>query len=277
MKKEYIVYCDESIKNGPYYSNFYGGAVINSTDYEGIVRILNKKKESLNLFNEIKWTKVTENYLDKYIEFINCYFDLIESGKIKIRIMFRNNRYKAEDLTEEQELNGYYLLYYQFLKNAFGFPYASGFSEDTIVLRAYFDKLPNTKSQNDLFKNHIYDLQKSPEFRMGHIVIKREDITDVDSRQHVILQGMDIILGSIQFKLNKENLRKAEGSRTRGKRTIAKEKLYNTISRRIRKIYPGFNIGISTAFADDRTKLWTQPYRHWSFVPYSYTGDRREF
>ena len=154
MKREYIVYCDESIKNGPYYSNFYGGAVVSSADYEKVVQKLNEKKISLNLFKEIKWTKVTTNYLEKYIEFSNCYFDLIEEGKIKIRIMFRNNRFEAKSLTEYQELNGFYLLYYQFLKNAFGFPYANGFSEDTVALRTYFDKLPNTKEQNDLFKEY---------------------------------------------------------------------------------------------------------------------------
>ena len=277
MKREYIVYCDESIKNGPYYSNFYGGAVVSSADYEKVVQKLNEKKISLNLFKEIKWTKVTTNYLEKYIEFINCYFDLIEEGKIKIRIMFRNNRFEAKSLTEYQELNGFYLLYYQFLKNAFGFPYANGFSEDTVALRTYFDKLPNTKEQNDLFKEYIYNMQNLPEFQIGHVVIRREDITDVDSKQHVVLQGMDIILGSVQFKLNKENLKKPEGTRVRGKKTIAKEKLYKVINSRIQKLYPYFNIGISTAFADDRTKLWTQPYRHWSFVPHSYVGDRKEF
>lgn len=277
MKKEYIVYCDESIKNGPYYSNFYGGAVVSSSDYDEVVKILNNKKAELNLFNEVKWTKVTAIYLDKYIEFINCYFDLIEAGIIKIRIMFRNNRYTAQSLTEYQELNGFYLLYYQFLKNAFGFPYANGFTEDTVILKTYFDKLPNTKEQNDLFKEYIFRLQHIPEFEIGHVTIRKEDITDVDSKKHGVLQGMDIILGSIQFKLNKENLKKPEGARTRAKRTIAKEKLYKVINGRIQKIYPHFNIGISTAFADDRTKLWTQPYRHWSFIPQSYTGERKEF
>jgi len=162
MKHEYIVYCDESIKNGPYYSNFYGGAVVDSKDFESIVQILNQKKTELNLFNEIKWTKVTANYLQKYIDFINCYFDLIEEGKIKIRIMFRKNEHKAQSLTEYQQLNGFYLLYYQFLKNAFGFPYACGYTEDTISLKTYFDKLPNTIEQNNTFKDFIYNLQTLP-------------------------------------------------------------------------------------------------------------------
>ena len=72
-------------------------------------------------------------------------------------------------------------------------------------IKIAIDKLPNTKEQNDLFKEYIYNMQNLPEFQIGHVVIRREDITDVDSKQHVVLQGMDIILGSIQFKLNKEN------------------------------------------------------------------------
>lgn len=277
MKQEYVVYCDESIKQGEYYSNFYGGAVVNSKDYDEVVQILNERKDALNLYKEVKWTKVTANYLQKYIDFINTYFDLVAAGKIKIRIMFRKNKYEAKNLNEYQELNGFYLLYYQFLKNAFGFQYASEQGNDTITLKTYFDKLPNTNEQNNLFKEYIYKLQDLPEFKMGNVVINKEDITDVDSKKHVILQGMDIILGSIQFKLNKENLKKPEGSRVRAKKTIAKEKLYKVINSRIQEIYPHFNIGISTAFSDDRSKLWKQPYRHWSFIPYSYDGDTKEF
>ncbi|MGN1143952.1 MAG: hypothetical protein ACI4SU_05255 [Anaerovoracaceae bacterium] len=84
-------------------------------------------------------------------------------------------------------------------------------------------------------------------------------------------------MGAIQFKLNKENEVKNPETGRRGKRTIAKEKLYKEINKRIREIYPNFNIGISTGFSDDRTKLWWQPYRHWSFIPESYQGCRKEF
>lgn len=234
------------------------------------------KKQELNLHNEIKWTRVTDQYLDKYIEFINLYFELIAAGKIKIRIMFRKNTYEARNLNHYQELNGFYLLYYQFIKHAFGLEYCNP-EDGKVYLRTYFDKLPNTREQNELFKQYIYNLQTLEEFTGANIHIRREDITDVDSKKHVILQGTDIILGAIQFKLNKENEVKNPETGRRGKRTIAKDKLYREISRNIRKIHPNFNIGISTGFADDKTKLWWQPYRHWSFIPDSYIGERKEF
>lgn len=271
--KNYIIYCDESISKGKYYSNFYGGALLEGKNFNYVVNSLNAKKKELNFYGEIKWTKVTERYLDKYIEFINYYFQFIKDNIIKIRIMFRDNKNKAVGLSQEQELNGFYLLYYQFLKNAFGLKYCNPSNEE-VELKTFFDKLPNTNEQNQRFKEFIYDLQNTEEYRSTNIRIKEEDITDVDSKKHVILQGMDIILGSIQFKLNKENKIVNEKTGRRGKKTIAKEKLYNVINSNIRQIYPNFNIGISTGIKGDKSNIWIHQYRHWSFVPYSCLENR---
>jgi chaperonin cofactor prefoldin len=71
---EYIIYCDESIRNGKYFSDFSGGALVRSTDYLEVLKELKDKKESLNLHQEIKWTKATANYLKKYKEMMTCFF-----------------------------------------------------------------------------------------------------------------------------------------------------------------------------------------------------------
>lgn len=274
--KNYIIYCDESINKGKYYSNFYGGVLVDSKYFDFVVGELNKKKEELNMHGEIKWTKVTEAYLDKYIDFINLYFKFIRDGYIKVRIMFRNNMHEPVGLTRSQELDGFYLLYYQFLKHGFGLKY-SNITEEKVRLRIYFDKLPNTNEQNTKFKEFIYDLQNVEEFETSNIVISKEDITDVDSKKHVILQGMDIILGSIQFKLNKENKIVNPETGKRGKKTKAKEKLYNTINYNIRDIYPNFNIGISTGIKNNKENIWIHEYRHWSFIPSSCIKNRNLF
>ena len=67
MKKQYLIYADESHRKGKYFSNFYGGALVNYTELEKISNKLNVKKEELELLQEVKWTKVTEKYLDKYL------------------------------------------------------------------------------------------------------------------------------------------------------------------------------------------------------------------
>jgi hypothetical protein len=70
---------------------------------------------------------------------------------------------------------------------------------------------------------------------------------DVSSKDHVILQGLDIILGAIQFRLNDKHLEIPQGKKRRSKRTVAKEEVYKYINSRIGAIYPNFNIGVSTA------------------------------
>ena len=68
MRKQYLIYADESHRKGKYFSNFYGGALINYTELEKINNLLNAKKDELGLCQEVKWTKVTEQYLEKYME-----------------------------------------------------------------------------------------------------------------------------------------------------------------------------------------------------------------
>lgn len=77
----------------------------------------------------------------------------------------------------------------------------------------------------------------------------------------------------MQFRLNDKHKRKPKGKWRRGKRTIAKEKLYKLINKRIRKIYSNFNIGITTGIDGDRRNYWNHPYRHWLFIPSNYRQD----
>lgn len=263
MKKQYVIYADESHRKGKYFSNFYGGALVNYAELEKISGKLNAKKRELGLFQEVKWTKVTEQYLSKYLTLINYFFEFVISNKIKIRIMFRQNALVPQNLTREHEEKEYFLLYYQFIKHAFGIDYCNPSEKDHVVLKLYFDKLPDTKKKNKEFKGYIYALNDF--FYINNVHIFNEDISEVDSKNHVILQCMDIILGAMNFKLNNMCKEKVPGINKRGKRTIAKEKLYKNILRNIKTIYPNFNIGVSTSSHGDFANNWKDPYRHWCF------------
>ncbi len=265
MKEEYIVYCDESAKKGKYFGNFYGGAIVNAKQIDRLTLSLNEKKSELNLFGEIKWSKVTERYLEKYIEMIDLFFDYIKISNIKIRIMFKPICYIVDDLTESQIDNEYYLLYYQFVKWAFGFENSNPSKDKELSIRFYFDKLPNTPDRNETFIDFVYRLNNENIFKENNIHIKRENIAEVNSHNHVILQCMDIILGSMNFRLNDFHKEKLPNSNKRGKKTIAKHKLYKHILNRIREIHPNFNIGVSTGL--NNMDAWTIPYRHWKFIP----------
>ena len=76
----------------------------------------------------------------------------------------------------------------------------------------------------------------------------------------------------MSFRLNDKHKEIPKGARRRGKRTVAKEKLYKTILAEIRNIGPGFNIGVS-ARIETLSDKWRLPYMRWSFVPSDETFD----
>lgn len=274
MAYEHIIYTDESAANGKYYSDFYGGALVGSQYLETSISLLNNRKLQLNLFNEIKWQKVTANYLDKYKEMMNLLFDLVQQDKIKIRIMFTQNCHVPIGLTREQREQRYFVLYYQFIKHAFGLQYAA-IDHGPASLRLNMDQLPDNKERIAQFKGYIHGLERNSQFNRAGIRVPIDQIAEVRSHDHVILQCLDVVLGAIQFRLNDQHKVKPVGSRRRGKRTIAKEKLYKHINALIREIYPGFNIGISTGTGGNAANRWLHPYRHWLFIPKSKEYDAR--
>lgn len=172
--------------------------MIGSKDLERIQLHLAQTKSHLHLFNEVKWSKVTEQYLEKYIQLMDIFFDYIEHDLIKIRIMFTQNIHKPAYQPRADETSKYFLLYYQFIKHAFGLKYAD--HDDEVFLRIYFDKLPDTREATERFKGFIFALEKSPDFRTTNIKLREDQITEVSSHDHVILQCLDVILGCIQFR-----------------------------------------------------------------------------
>ncbi|NBC25751.1 MAG: hypothetical protein GVY08_07890 [Bacteroidetes bacterium] len=154
MSREYIIYADESVIKGKYYSNFYGGLLVWSTHLNEVTKALEKAKEEQNLFKEIKWQKISSGYLDKYKTVMNLFFNLVEKDLVKARIMFTQNRYVTIGLEEYHQKHDYFLLYYQFIKHAFGLRYSNP-SGNELKLRIYFDRLPDTREKAALFKSHI--------------------------------------------------------------------------------------------------------------------------
>lgn len=267
MARELILYCDESDSSGRHYANFYGGAMVESLHLAEVIERLQSCKLELNLLGEVKWQKITENYAQKYIDFVSETLALMGEGKLKVRIMFTQNYYSAYRLTPEQREKGFFLLYYQFVKHAFGLKYA-GTAGQTTGVRIYFDKLPDTAEKCAEFKRYVSDLSTNRGFRTAGILIRQDQLAEVDSKEHVVLQALDVLLGAMQFRLNDKHLEKPEGSRVRGKRTVAKERVYKHINAGIRALYGGkaFNIGVSTG-RPDAGHEWLDPHRHWLFKP----------
>lgn len=265
-EREYIIFCDESDRTGPHYCNFYGGVLVGASQYQAATQRLEQVKVTQNLHAEVKWKKVTDQYLLKYQALMEAFFEELRAGRVKMRVMFRQAALEPKGLTTEQVRSSYYMLYYQFIKHAFGLRHIPPQPEGT-NLRLYFDQFPDTGEQVKQFKGYLEALEQSKDLRPAGIRIKPEDITEVRSHDHVLLQCLDVVLGAMQFRLNDRHKEKPSGQRRRGRRTIAKEKLYKFILQKIRTLHPNFNVGITTGSRNGSTSRWDDPYRHWAFCP----------
>lgn len=268
------IWLDESDKKGRYYSNFYGGILIESTYYGSFIKRLSALLSDCGIFEEIKWTKVNAFNFERYKKVVDFLFDEMKNGYIKIRIFFRNNQYKPIGLTPVQKENEFTLLYYQFIKHAFGLKYCDWNIEKFV--RLYIDDIPARGSQVSIFKRYILGLNNDNGFKANNVIIRENDIIEVDSKKHLPLQLLDLILGSICFRLNDKHKEKDASTGKRGARTVLKERLYKYILSKIREIKPYFNPGISTGLDCLPQNRWNHSYRHWDFHPREYYRDLDE-
>lgn len=274
MAAELIVYTDESKSSNHRYSNFYGGALVRSTDLERVDTVLRDVVATVGLTSELKWTNITTSVADRYIHVMETFFDLITEDAVKVRVMFTQTRVKPANLTDEQRANRYWILYYQFLKHAFGFGYVDEFP-DGVVIRLMIDEMPGTLRQRSDFKAFILGLNHQSPISHSQVKFVHDRIIEVDSRRHITLQCLDVVLGSMHFRLNNLHQAKPAGKHRRGARTRAKEQVYKAIQARLKTLRPHFNIGVSTGWDDDQANLWRHSYRHWLFRPKTREGETR--
>ena len=180
-------------------------------------------------------------------------------------------------LTPQQHAESYYLLYYQFLKHGFGLAQLPKHISPPRV-RIYLDEIGDTREQVAKFKGFILGLSDNTAIRTaGGIILENEGIAEVRSHDHIIMQALDVVLGSITFRLNNKHLKKLPGTSVRGKRTVAKEQLYRFILSEIKRVTnkPSFNCGITTALSKFPAIgcAWSDPYLHWRFTPRNHRFD----
>ena len=265
----YYIWTDESDSTGKYYANFYGGILIQSEHYDEVLQRLSIVFKEVGLeTEEIKWQKVNEYTEERYKRIIDVLFELLGEGKAKIRIFFRHRQFEPIGLSNEQRRKEYPKLYYQFIKNDFGLVFSNPRGKKLRV-RLFIDDMPLKGPDRDEFLKSIYHLNELKSFQKANIHINDGDVAEVNSKKHLPLQVMDVVLGSMCFRLNdKHKERGIDGKRA--KRNIVKERLYKHIRTRIWSLHSGFNIGVTTPITK-KSDLWEHPYLHWNFVPKNFT------
>jgi len=197
---------------------------------------------------------------------ITEFFDVMRDGDVRMRVMFRENESILRNQSRASRDDAYFKLYYQFIKHGFGLAHVPPREEGT-RLRLFFDQFPHTREKVTQFKGFLGGLPEGAQLRHVGLHLSPDHITEVDSSEHVLIQCVDMVLGAMAFRLNDMHLVKPEGKRTRGKRTLAKDRLYRHILAEIHTLKPALNPKISTAAEPFPQGSWSMPYRHWLFVP----------
>jgi hypothetical protein len=273
-EKEYTLFCDESDRRGRFFSNFYGGVRVPASSLLEVEHTLASCKARLGLNSEIKWEKVGPGIVERYETFITVFFDQLAARRAVMRVMFTQNARVPVGLSNEQLSESYYLLYYQFLKHGFGLTLMPPHATPPRV-RIYLDEIGDTREQISRFRGYLAGLASNKSIRAaGGIILEEAAITEVRSHDHIIMQALDVVLGSATFRLNNKHLDRAAGQIGPGKRTVAKERLYKHILSEIKRVTgkAGFNVGISTG-ATYPGGRWHDPYLHWLFVPAQHRFD----
>ena len=156
--REFILYADESTQKGTHYSYFFGGLLIPSDMVEPVSSALAAEKLRLNLHNEVKWTKTSQNYLEKYIRLMSLFFKFIQSGDVKVRIMFTPNSQLPRSLSKHHRENKYTLLYWQFIEHAFDVRYSDlGPCNNPVRLQIIVGRAPSFPLQDKRdFRQHSF-------------------------------------------------------------------------------------------------------------------------
>lgn len=264
-KDTYIIVCDESTKDGLFYSYFLGGAIVKEQDYEYINEELYRLKHMLVL-KELKRTYIDASNADKYIKVLNLFFNFVCEGKIKVRVMFCNNNYLHHN-HEKKEAATFNKFYYFFLRYSF----ALNYSPSDINLRIMFDELPDKKSVNDDFKQHLIEnLNIKARFSTEHSVsLNLENIHEVDSRKHLVLQCVDVIVGILDYFCNSYISESYISSKKEMGRYMVMKYIFSFINEQ----NPLFEILETTPQLLSK-KGWNLKYAHYLYKPYKFIKPR---
>lgn len=188
----YYVYCDESrqdllaSQNAITDKNRYcclGGLMIAEAAKSIVKQQIKELKEKHNVLGEVKWSTVSPSRLQFYIDLVDLFFNTPELQFRTVVIdatKIRNIIYNQDD----QEL-GYYKFYYQLLFHWFSWENK---------YRVFTDQKTNRE------KKRLQELKRIVNIKFCSDPI--ESIQAIDSRESLILQMQNVLMGAVGYKYN---------------------------------------------------------------------------
>lgn len=189
----YDVYCDESRqdlivgKSSISDHNRFvciGGIMLPTGEREGLKCSIKELKQKHNLFGELKWGNVSPNKIDFYLELVDLFFSADSS------MDFRTVVIDARDINNEAFNNsdhelGYYKFYYQLLYHWMESQH------NYYVFTDYKTNKDRTRLAN--LKRILNAACRSESVEL---------IQAVDSKESLLLQLQNVLMGAVGYKFN---------------------------------------------------------------------------
>ena len=189
---KYIIYCDESCHlENDHQKIMVLGAIRCEKSYKkqavnDIRRI--KEKYNMNKFCEVKWTKVSPDKLDMYLELVNYFFT---NPNLSFRAVVVDKTKLKHELFNQTHDSFYYKVYYQLLCRII-----VPNNEDYIYLDIKDTKgARKVRKLGEVLANGLYD------FNMECI----KNVQNINSKESELLQLADILIGAISYLNRNEN------------------------------------------------------------------------
>lgn len=263
---DYIIIADESVKTGKNYCDYFGGCMLRSKDHDLFTRKLSAKKKELGLRHELHWKHIGLDDADRAKDVLRVFFEGVEQGNIRLRIMFRKNTDvpSTPKYSKWNHSKRFFVAYYLFLTVAFGLN-APDAEDANAVLQLYLDELTKNKYRKEF--NH-YLQAGGPDASNGPKVnIPVGNITFSRSCDRTLIQCVDLVLGAVQSYLEEKYIPIDRRASDTPKKTAAKSDLCDFIFEQIRRIEPNFVPGESTKWGNDDHFNWHTNFKQWRFVP----------
>lgn len=265
--KETIVYCDTSATAGDRYSNFVGVLLIGSGHLDGTLGALRMLHQRIGITETLKWSSVNGDNLRHCQQMTSALFHCIREGHVKLRLFYRANRTPLTPALEERIGGVPSQLLLRLLGQGVGFQHRSR-TPSPLRLRLYFGSFPRTRPQISQFRRCFMQLQEDPKWAPLCLQVREQDISGVAQADHLFLQLLDLVLGSLNYRVNVATVAGLIGSRQAGTQPQAKRRLSFHVSTLFQQLQPGYNPRISTPNRDALMHFWTLPYRQWCYVPH---------
>ena len=242
-------------------------------DREMIVAALDDLARQLGIPGEIKWRKVRPFNADRVQRVMDLFFDIIETGRAKLRVMWLPHALNAVPTDEYHVDHGYYILYYFFVIGSFAL--ANHDEGDEVLIEFYPDTLPDEPIKKRRFINYVMGAHRTARYgnRSPFRVVR---VADVDSKKHILLQCSDVVIGALAFLANGyDTAVQDDGTMANG--TVVRAAFARHIVERISRIHVA-QCGSSYSMTEstwpgcrpDGTVLkvnnWRFAYRQWLFT-----------